>query len=217
MIMLSEYPDYTVRERIADGIIHAVGVSGSVVATMIVLSIAMPGLPAQSAISLIVYSVAMIAMFSFSAAYHLIPHAHWKGGLKRLDQAAIFLKIAGTYTPFAVVSLGGLWGYGLLGAVWFVALFGALTKLFLRNDLGGFTIALYLALGWAGIAVIQPLSASVSPGTLTLIGAGGLLYTIGVIFHLWHSLPYQNAIWHLFVLVAASCHFAAVVDAVVLA
>ncbi|HMB48107.1 MAG TPA: hemolysin III family protein [Afifellaceae bacterium] len=216
MIMLSEYPDYTVRERIADGIIHAVGVSGSVVATIIVLSIAMPGLPAHSAVSLIIYSVAMIAMFCFSAAYHLIPHAHWKGGLKRLDQAAIFLKIAGTYTPFAVVSLGGLWGYGLLGAVWFVALFGALTKLFLRNDLGGFTIALYLALGWAGIAVIQPLAASVSPGTLMLIGAGGVLYTIGVIFHLWHSLPYQNAIWHLFVLVAASCHFAAVIDTVVL-
>jgi hemolysin III len=211
------YPDYTVRERIADGIVHAVGVSGSLAATIIVIAVSVPTLPAHSAASLVVYGIAMVAMFSFSAAYHLIPVPHWKGGLKRLDQAAIFLKIAGTYTPFAVVSLGGLWGYGLLGAVWSVALTGAIAKLFRRNGLGAFTIATYLALGWAGLAVIQPLAASVPFAAMVLIALGGVLYSIGVIFHLWNSLPYQNAIWHLFVLVAAACHFAAVVDAVVLA
>ena len=210
------YPNYTVRERIADGIIHAVGVAGSLAATIILIAVAVPGLPAYSATSLVVYCVAMVAMFSFSAAYHLIPVPHWKGGLKRLDQAAIFLKIAGTYTPFAVVSLGGLWGYGLLGAVWSVALCGVIAKLFRRNGLGSLTIATYLALGWAGLVVIQPLAASVPLAAMVLIGLGGVLYSVGVVFHLWNNLPYQNAIWHLFVLAAASCHFAAIVDAVVL-
>jgi hemolysin III len=213
----SSYPDYSVRERVADGIIHAVGVSGSLVATIIVFAVAIPELPARSANSLVVYGIAMVAMFSFSAAYHMIPVPHWKGGLRRLDQAAIFLKIAGTYTPFAVVSMGGFWGYGLLGAVWSVALFGAAVKLVRRNGLGKLTIGLYLMLGWAGLAFIYPLAVSVPLTALVLIGLGGVLYSIGVIFHVWDDLPYQNAIWHLFVLVASACHFAAVVDAVVLA
>ncbi len=218
--MTHQHPDcpvYSVRERVADGIVHALGVSGSLVATIIVLTMAVPSLPAHSAISLVIYGLAMVAMFSFSAAYHLIPVPHWKAGLRRLDQAAIFVKIAGTYTPFAMVSLGGFLGYGLLGAVWSVALLGALAKLFLTDGLRGFSVALYLGMGWSVLAVLQPLSQSVPTGALILLGSGGILYTIGVVFHLWKDLPYQNAIWHLFVLAAASCHFAAIVDAVVLA
>ena len=211
-----DYPDYTVRERIADGVIHAIGVAGSLVATSIVLTLAVPSLPAQSTASLVIYGLAMVAMFSFSAAYHLIPVPHWKSGLRRLDKAAIFLKIAGTYTPFAAVSLGGFLGFGLLGIVWSVALFGAFAMLFLRNGLRGYSVLLYLGLGWSVIVVVQPLFASVPLSAMILLGTGGMLYTVGVIFHLWENLPFQNAIWHLFVLAAASCHFAAVVDAVVL-
>lgn len=211
------YPDYSRNERIADGIIHALGVTGSLVATIIVLSVAAPSLPAPSIISLVIYGLAMVAMFAFSAAYHLIPVPHWKPGLRRFDQAAIFVKIAGTYTPFAVVSLGGFLGYGLLGAVWSAALLGVFAKLFLQNGLRGFSTVLYLALGWSVLAVLQPLNDAVPLSAIVLLGVGGFLYTIGVVFHLWRSLPFQNAIWHLFVLIAAGCHFAAVVDAIVLA
>lgn len=211
------YPAYTLSERIADGVIHTIGVTASLIATIIVFAFVVPGLPTSSATSLIIYGVAMVAMFSFSAAYHMIPMPHWKGGLRRLDQAAIFLKIAGTYTPFAVVSLGGLWGYGLLGAVWSVAVFGIVVKLVRRNGMGSLTVVLYLALGWAGLAVVKPLFDAVPLPDFALIGIGGVLYSIGVIFHLWEKLPFQNAIWHLFVLAAASCHFAAVVHAVTLA
>lgn len=211
-----KYPDYTLPERIADGVIHAIGVTGSLIATSIVLTRAIPSLPAQSTVSLVIYGLAMVAMFSFSAAYHLIPFPHWKCSLRRFDQAAIFLKIAGTYTPFAAVSLGGFLGFGLLGVVWTVALFGAFSMLFLRRGLGGYSIFIYLGLGWSVLAVIQPLSASVSVTALILLSVGGGLYSIGVIFHLWERLPYQNAIWHLFVLAAASCHFAAIVNSVVL-
>ncbi len=211
------YPAYTTSERIADGVIHAIGVTASLTATIIVFAFVVPGLPAHSATSLVIYGIAMVAMFSFSAAYHMIPVPHWKGGLRRLDQAAIFLKIAGTYTPFAVVSLGGLWGYGLLGAVWSVAVFGIVVKLFRRNGMGSLTVGLYLALGWAGIFVVKPLFDAVPLSDMALITIGGVLYSVGVIFHMWEKLPYQNAIWHLFVLAAASCHFAAVVHAVTLA
>lgn len=210
------YPDYTLSERVADGVIHAIGVAGSLVATSIVLTLAIPSLPTQSTVTLVVYGLAMIAMFSFSAAYHLIPVPHWKNGLRRLDKAAIFFKIAGTYTPFAAVSLGGFLGFGLLGVVWTVALFGAFAMLFLRRGLRGYSIVLYLGLGWSVVAVIQPLSASVPLTAMILLGIGGALYSIGVVFHLWQRLPYQNAIWHFFVLAAASCHYAAIVDSVVM-
>ncbi len=212
----ADYRQYSVSERIADGVIHAVGVAGSLVATCFVLTAAVPSLPAQSAVSLCIYGLAMVAMFSFSAAYHLIPVPHWKSGLRRLDKAAIFLKIAGTYTPFAAVSLGGFLGFGLLGVVWTVALFGAFAMLFFRQGLRGYSIFLYLGLGWSVLVVIQPLYASVPVTTMVLLCTGGALYSIGVIFHLWERLPFQNAIWHFFVLSAASCHFAAIVDSVVL-
>ena len=208
--------EYTVSERVADGVIHAIGVAGSLVATCIVLTAAIPSLPAQSTLSLFIYGLAMVAMFSFSAAYHLTPVPHWKSGLRRLDKAAIFLKIAGTYTPFAAVSLGGFLGFGLLGVVWTVALFGAFAMLFFQQGLRGYSIFLYLGLGWSVLVVIQPLYASLPVSAMILLAAGGALYTIGVIFHLWERLPFQNAIWHLFVLVATSCHFAAIVDTVVL-
>lgn len=212
----ADYPRYSVPERIADGVIHAIGVAGSLVATAIVLKAAVPSLPAQSTVSLLIYGLAMVAMFSFSAAYHLIPVPHWKSGLRRLDKAAIFLKIAGTYTPFAAVSLGGFLGFGLLGIVWTIALFGAFAMLFFQKGLRGYSIFLYLGLGWSALAVIQPLSASVPVTAMVLLAAGGVLYSVGVVFHLWERLPFQNAIWHFFVLAATSCHFAAIVDTVVL-
>jgi len=161
-----------------------------------------------------VYGLAMIAMFGFSAAYHLIPVPDWKLLLRKLDQAAIFIKIAGTYTPFALVKMGGVAGYTLFGVVWAVALSGAAAKLLVQPKRDWFSVPLYLALGWAGLAAIQPLVMSVPTESLVLLGVGGAIYTVGVLFHIWESLPYQNAIWHLFVLAGTACHFAAVTFAV---
>jgi hemolysin III len=153
-------------------------------------------------------------MFGCSAAYHLVPAPSWKSLLRRLDQAAIFLKIAGTYTPFALDKIGGVWGYSVFGAVWVAALAGATAKLLLTSNWDHVSVVLYVALGWAGIFILQPLSGAISATTLLLLAGGGVLYTLGVVFHLWNSLPYQNAIWHLFVLAGTACHFAAVVTAV---
>lgn len=208
------YPAYTVRERIADGCVHVFGVTASIVAVITLLIFAIPTLPADATVSLVIYGVAMIAMFSFSAAYNLVSVPSWKGILRRFDQAAIFVKIAGTYTPFALVKMGGAAGYTLLSSVWVVALVGAVAKLLPTPRWDRLSVPLYLALGWAGVFAIQPLVLSVPLDALILLGIGGVLYSVGVIFHVWESLPYQNAIWHLFVLVATVCHFAAVVTAI---
>ncbi len=205
---------YTPAERIADGIIHLVGVCGGIAAVVAMMMVAVPSLPLSATVSLAIYGVAMIAMFSCSAAYHLTPLPEWKAMLRRVDQAAIFLKIAGTYTPFALLKMGGVAGYTLLGSVWAIALVGAAGKLLVEANWDRLAIVLYLALGWAGLVAFLPLAASVTPAVLTLLVVGGVLYSIGVVFHAWERLPYQNAIWHLFVLAGTACHFGAVTMAV---
>ena len=174
---------------------------------------ALNSLPAAATVSLAIYGLSLLAMLGFSAAYHLLPAPAWKGVLQRLDHAAIFVKIAGTYTPFAWIKIGGLSGYALLGSVWGIALLGAAGKLLFNRHWKGLDIALYLALGWAGLAALNPLIASLTPKVLALLAIGGVLYSVGVIFHLWESLKYQNAIWHAFVLAATCFHFSAVTTA----
>jgi hemolysin III len=204
----------TAGERVADGAIHVLGVALGLAAVTAMLIGAVRYLPALSTASLAVYGAAMLAMLVCSAAYHLAPVPSWKGLLQRFDHAAIFLKIAGTYTPFAVVKLGGVAGYALLGSVWMIALAGAAAKLLLVSSWDRAAIALYLALGWVGVVMFQPLAAAVAPAALILLGVGGVLYSVGVIFHVWRSLPYQNALWHLFVVAGTGCHFGAVTTAV---
>ena len=211
------HPVYTSGERLADGLIHGLGIFASLVALPILIVMAIPLLPAASVGSLAIYASASLAMFGFSAAYNLIPAPGWKDRLRRFDQAAIFTMIAGTYTPFALLKVGGVWGIGLFAAVWTVALFAAAVKLFLPGRLDRVSIGLYLALGWAGLAVIRPLAAALPLDALILLAVGGGLYTLGVVFHLWKRLAYQNAIWHGFVLAAASCHYVAVLRAVTFA
>lgn len=208
------YPNYTRGERLADACIHIIGVSAGLIAVTVLLIEAVPRLPIETTATVAIYGIAMIAMFSCSAAYHMVPAPSWKSILRRLDQAAIFVKIAGTYTPFALDKIGGAWGYSVFGVVWVAALAGAIAKLLLTSNWDHVSVVLYVALGWAGIIILQPLAGAVSVTTLLLLGAGGVLYTLGVVFHLWNSLPYQNAIWHLFVLAGTACHFAAVTTAV---
>lgn len=207
-------PEYALGERIADAIIHVLGVAGSLIAVAMMIALAASSLPFGVTASLLVYGLATIVMFVASAAYHLIPVPDWKLFLRKLDQAAIFIKIAGTYTPFALIKMGGVAGYTLFSVVWAVALSGAVAKLLIQPKRDWFSIPLYLALGWAGLAAIQPLVMSVPSESLILLGVGGAIYTFGVAFHIWESLPYHNAIWHLFVLAGTACHFAAVTFAV---
>jgi hemolysin III len=205
------YPQYTIRERVADGCIHLVGVAASLVALIALLIIGVKSQAMLWVVSLTIYGLALVATFSFSAGYHLVVRPKLKEVLRRLDHAAIFLMIAGTYTPFILIKMNTPWGLGLLAVVWTMAAIGIVIKLFAPRFLDGLSTALYLVQGWAVIAAWEPLMSAMPGRVLTLLMAGGVLYTIGVVFHLWERLPYQNAIWHGFVLSAASCHFAAVI------
>lgn len=204
-------PEYTNAERLIDGIIHFVGLALSVAAFAVLISIAAPSDNATVIIAVIIYSIGMIAMYGLSSIYNLVSSPKWKEAIRRYDHAAIYVMIAGTYTPFAIIGIGGWVGYGLLALVWAVALFGLLLKLLWPRRLERTSIALYLALGWIGVPALGLMLYSLGTATLILIGIGGVLYSIGVAFHLWERLPYQNAVWHGFVLSAASVHFAAVV------
>ena len=208
------YPQYTIRERVADGCIHLVGVAASLVALIALLIIGVKSQAMLWVVSLTIYGLALVATFSCSAGYHLVVRPKLKEVLRRLDHAAIFLMIAGTYTPFILIKMNTPWGLGLLAVVWTMAAIGIAIKLFAPRFLDGLSTALYLVQGWAVIAAWEPLMSAMPGRVLTLLTAGGVLYTIGVVFHLWERLPYQNAIWHGFVLSAASCHFAAVMSVV---
>jgi hemolysin III len=209
------FPSYTKAEEFADAIVHTIGVTAGFIAAITLVTMALEHLPTEAATAVVIYALGMLAMFCFSAAYNLSRGPNrWL--LRRCDHAVIFIKIAATYTPFAAAKMGGTLGIALLATVWGIALAGAAAKLIAPHRVAGVSTVLYLVQGWTCVLTMQPLLASLSPTAMTLLLVGGGLYTVGVAFHLSERLPYHNAIWHGFVLVAAACHFGAVVDAVVL-
>ncbi len=201
---------YDRAEVLVDGIVHGVGVILGVVgaAVLIVLALRSPGIGDVSAAG--VYAVGLVAMLGMSATYNLWPVSRVKWVLRRFDHSAIYLLIAATYTPFIARLKDGALSFGLLAGVWATALVGIALKLALPGRFDRLSIALYLLLGWSGVMMYQPVSMALPASALWLLGAGGLLYTGGVIFHMWESLRFQNAIWHGFVVLAAGCHYTAV-------
>lgn len=197
-------------EYIADAVVHLIGLAFGVGAfvTLAIFSLLQPEWPRL--ISLGVYGLGLLAMLACSALYNMTHHITWKARFRRLDHAAIFIMIAGSYTPLALVVIGGSWGYGLLAFVWTVALAGAAMKLCYPLRYDGLSVIAYLLLGWSMVVAFEPLLNNASTTGLVLLITGGALYSLGVIFHLWEKLPYQTAIWHIFVLAAAACHFSAI-------
>jgi hemolysin III len=135
--------------------------------------------------------------------------------LRKLDYAAIFLLIAGTYTPFTLVSLRGGWGWTLLAIVWGLAILGVVLQVTIPARVRRLSVVLYLAMGWLAVIAIGPLVRSLQPRGLALLFLGGLAYTLGVVFFSWRRLPYHHAVWHLFVLAGSACHFFCVLDYVI--
>jgi hemolysin III len=158
--------------------------------------------------------VGLLAMLGLSAAYNLWPPSPIKELLRRFDHAAIFIMIAGTFTPFVMNRVGGAWGFGLLAFVWSVAVAGVFMKLVFPRRWERATIALYIGLGLSILFIIDLLAASISPTSAWLLFAGSATYILGVAFHVWERLPYQNAIWHWMVLAAAMLHYGAVLNEV---
>lgn len=205
----SAYPAYARSERIADGVIHALGVSFALAGALILTLFAIRHAESGRALAVAIYGVALMGTFVASACYHMTPWEHVRPTLRRIDHAAIFLKIAGTCTPLAAL-VGGAFAWAVLGVIWAVALFGAVSRVFFWREPGWGGLALYLGLGWLGVLLLYPLAATLPPPALLLTILGGGLYTLGVVFFAWESLKFSNAIWHAFVLAASGCFFAAI-------
>ena len=166
------------------------------------------------AAGMVVYCIGLISMFAASAAYNLVTRQTLKEILRRLDHAAIFIMIAGSYTPFALL-LGGSAGRSMLIAVWAIAAAGIIIKLRFPRRLDKLSVLLYLAQGWIVLLALDPVVASLPSQALWLLLAGGVIYTLGVPFHLMEWMRFHNAIWHIFVLGGAACQFAAIQRAVI--
>ena len=204
------HPHYSRAERLADSVLHIVGVIAALVAVPVMVTLAAVWYGDASTVgAAVVYGAGLIAMLTFSACYHMAQHGRAKQILRRLDHAAIYVKIAGTYTPLAVL-LGGDAAPSILAGIWGAALVGVAFKMVSARRWAGITLTLYLAMGWAVIVVGGPILDEVSNATFTLIAAGGVLYTMGVGFLYLERLRFHNAIWHAFVLIASFLIYAAI-------
>lgn len=202
-------------EQIADRYVHLAGLAAALIGSTVLLAEAAERARALMIVSVAVYGVGLVCMIGASALYNFAAPSRRKEWFRRLDHAAIFLMIAGTYTPFVLVSMGGAWGFGIAGFVWLAAIAGIALKLLYPGRLEGISTVLYLALGWVIIVAPERLFMAVPLTAFIMLAVGGLLYCLGIVFHLWRQLPYHNAIWHGFVLSAAGCHWVAVLDGVV--
>jgi hemolysin III len=201
---------YSTAEEIANSITHGIGIVLAVAGLGVLTAFAGKLGNAWHVVGCSIYAATMILLFTASTLYHAIPMPRAKSVLQVLDHSAIYLLIAGTYTPFTLVNLRGPWGWTLFGVVWGMALIGILLEVLPGRRRTGISLALYVIMGWCMIAAGRTLLATVAPGGLILLILGGITYTAGIGFYAWHRLPYHHAIWHGFVLVGAMLHFLAI-------
>ena len=203
-------PPYSTGEEIANSVTHGLGVVLSIAGLAILTAFASMYGSVWHIVSSSIYGATQILLYAASTLYHSIPLPRAKAVLRFFDHSAIFLLIAGTYTPFALVNLRGPWGWTILVVVWTMAIAGIALQGVLIKQKALVTALPYVGMGWVMVLGIKPLLASVAPGGLVLLLAGGLAYTGGVVFYVWKRLPYHHAIWHLFVLAGSACHYFAV-------
>lgn len=201
----------TRREIRADYAVHAIAIAAAVAGAAALLVIASRGAGAAAFVAAAIYSAGLIGMLGCSAAYSIGRTSRICDLLRRIDQSAIFVMIAGSYTPFTLLHLDGAWRTGLTALIWSLALGSILLRQLAPRLFEKLSIALYLSLGWVGLVAFVPLAQELSGAIFMLLLTGGLLYTTGVVFHLRERLPFQTAIWHSFVAAAAAAHYAAVV------
>ncbi|KHD23175.1 hemolysin [Vibrio caribbeanicus] len=208
---VSESSQYSVKEEIANTITHALGMVLGIVGLILLLVKAIDhNADALTITSMSIYGSSMIVLFLASTLYHAIPYQRAKRALKTFDHCAIYLLIAGSYTPFLLVSLRTPLAIGLMIVIWSIALIGIIMKLAFVYRFKKLSLVTYLLMGWLSLIVIYQLALNLEVGGLTLLAVGGLIYSLGVIFYVAKRIPYNHAIWHGFVLAGCACHFFAI-------
>lgn len=199
---------YSRAEYLSDAAIHVLGIAFALVAGPALVAIAAIRIGDVATIMAVsLYAMSLLAMLTCSGLYNMIRAPDWADRLRRLDQTAIYFKIAGTYTPLVILFPGSP---GFLAGIWTVAIGGALLIGFSTRNLTPVAIVLYLGLGWAGVALGHPMIEGLSAQGAVLVTTGGVLYSAGIAFLLWHRLPFHNTIWHVFVLAATAACYAAI-------
>jgi len=206
-------PLYSVGEEVAHALTHGLGLVASVGGLVTLVAAAWLRGDAWHIVGVSIFGTTLVLLYAASTLYHGTRSPRVKRLFQRFDHAAIFLLIAGTYTPFTLVSLRGGWGWSLLAIVWGLALLGIVLEV--AGHSRRVSVALHLAMGWLLVIAVEPLARAVHPDGLLLLALGGVAYTLGVVFYAWQRLPYNHAVWHLFVLAGSSCHFACVLGYVI--
>lgn len=201
---------YSRREEYANVATHGVGVLLSITALVVMVRYGRGTEDPYHAVSVSIFGASLILLYLMSTIYHATRHPKVKHVFRTLDHACIYLLIAGSYTPFALVSLRGTWGWTLLVIAWGLAFVGVVYKIFYTKRSGLLSTALYVGMGWLVVIAIRPVLDAVPTWGIVWLVAGGLLYTGGVVFYLWQRIPYHHAIWHVFVMLGSFCHFLAV-------
>lgn len=202
------------REEIANAVTHGVGALASAAAGAVLVTLATMNGTRLQMISAIVFGASLVMLYTASTLYHAIPSANVKRRLKVFDHCAIYMLIAGTYTPFALVGLRGVVGWWLFGLSWGLAAVGIVFKLFFTGRFKLFSTLVYIGMGWMAIFAIRPMIVKIPIAALIWLLAGGVAYTAGTIFYHNERLRYSHAVWHLFVLAGSACHFVAVMSQV---
>ncbi|MFQ6609796.1 MAG: hemolysin III family protein [Fidelibacterota bacterium] len=198
-------------EELANSISHGVALAGAIAVTPILIVVAVRRGSAIGIVAASVFGASMILMYLMSTLYHSLPESRAKRIFNLLDHSAIYILIAGTYTPFTLITLKGGWGWSMFGVIWGLAIAGIVFKLIARLKFPVLSTVFYVLMGWVVIIAIKPLLHQLPLGGLLWLGAGGLSYMTGVIFFATEKLPYNHLIWHLLVLAGTTFHFIAVI------
>jgi hemolysin III len=206
--------NYDRAELIADGVIHAIGLLFGIIAATVLVVLTVVYAGTIDIVGVSIYVAGLLSMLVLSATYNLWPVSRAKWVLRRFDHSAIYLLIAATYTPFILELKDSVFALALLVCVWCVAILGIVLKLAWPGRFDRVSVGIYLAMGWSGMMLYDAVVKALPTVALWFVVAGGALYSLGVIFHAWRRLRFQNAIWHGFVLAGAACHYTAVLNLV---
>jgi hemolysin III len=208
-VRIRERP-YSLGEEIAHSVTHGLGIVASIAGLVVLVTVARLRGDVRHVVGCSVFGASLVLLYTASTLYHSIPVPRVRSVLRVLDHSSIYLLIAGTYTPFALVSLRGAVGWWLLWLLWGLALAGIALTATLRQSFRALAMVLYLGMGWSAVFVAEPLLAALDDGGVRLVVGGGLAYTFGVVFYAWKRMPYHHLVWHLFVLAGSVMHYFAV-------
>lgn len=206
---------HSVREEFFNALTHGLGATAALAGGAVLITLAALFGDGWQLAGAIVFGICLLLLYLASTLYHAIQHPVAKARLKVFDHCAIYLLIAGTYTPFTLIGLRGPWGWGLFAAIWTLAVAGVIFKLFFTGRFKLLSTAIYIAMGWLVVVAIEPMWGALDGWTIGWLFAGGLFYTLGTVFYHRPSLPYSHAIWHLFVIAGSVCHYVSVMAQVV--